>query len=135
MYVNNMEPEMFLPPGSESFNHNATRTTSSRSRSNNVNNNIVPVYIEWCNILKPQANHSHFFWLYSVCSELLKYSLMNTGLNSLMVRDRVSASGTGGSGFDPGPCHTKHIKDGASGYLAWCSAFIRQALASLLQKI
>ena len=39
-----MEPEMFLPPGSESFNHNATRTTSSRSRSNNVNNNIVPVY-------------------------------------------------------------------------------------------
>ena len=45
MYVNNIEPEMFLPPGSESFNHNATRTTSSRSRSNNVNNNIVPVYI------------------------------------------------------------------------------------------
>ena len=45
MYVNNIEPEMLLPPGSESFNHNATRTTSSRSRSNNVNNNIVPVYI------------------------------------------------------------------------------------------
>ena len=44
MYGNNIEPEMFLPPGSESFNHNATRTTSSRSRSNNVNNNIVPVY-------------------------------------------------------------------------------------------
>ena len=44
MYVNNIEPEMFLPPGSESFNHNATHTTSSRSRSNNVNNNIVPVY-------------------------------------------------------------------------------------------
>ena len=44
MYVNNIEPEMFLPPGSESFNHNATRTTSSRSMSNNVNNNIVPVY-------------------------------------------------------------------------------------------
>ena len=44
MDVNNIEPEMFLPPGSESFNHNATRTTSSRSRSNNVNNNIVPVY-------------------------------------------------------------------------------------------
>ena len=44
MYVNNIEPEMFLPPGSESFNHNAMRTTSSRSRSNNVNNNIVPVY-------------------------------------------------------------------------------------------
>ena len=38
---------MFLPPGSESFNHNATRTTSSRSRSNNVNNNIVPVYNIW----------------------------------------------------------------------------------------
>ena len=46
MYVNNIEPEMFLPPGSESFNHNATRTTSSRSRSNNVNNNIVPVYMK-----------------------------------------------------------------------------------------
>ena len=44
MYVNNIEPEMVLPPGSESFNHNATRTTSSRSRSNNVNNNTVCVY-------------------------------------------------------------------------------------------
>ena len=44
MYENNIEPEMFLPPGSEGFYHNATRTTS-RSRSNNVNNNIVPVYI------------------------------------------------------------------------------------------
>ena len=51
MYVNNIEPEMFLPPGSESFNHNATRTTSSRSRSNNVNNNIVPVYLERENLL------------------------------------------------------------------------------------
>ena len=44
MYVNNIEPEMVLPAGSESFNHNATRTTSSRSRSNNVNNNNVCVY-------------------------------------------------------------------------------------------
>ena len=44
MYVNNIEPEMVLPPGSESFNHNATRSTSSRSRSNNVNNNTVCVY-------------------------------------------------------------------------------------------
>ena len=44
MYVSNMEPEMVLPPGSESFNHNTTRTTSSRSRSNNVNNNTVCVY-------------------------------------------------------------------------------------------
>ena len=44
MYVNNIEPEMVLPPGSESFNHNATRTTSLRSRSNNVNNNTVCVY-------------------------------------------------------------------------------------------
>ena len=38
VYVNNIGPEMVLPPGSENFNHNATRTTSSRSRSNNVNN-------------------------------------------------------------------------------------------------
>ena len=44
MYVNNIEPEVFLPPGSENFNHNATRTSSSRSRSHNVNNNIVSVY-------------------------------------------------------------------------------------------
>ena len=43
MYVNNIEPEVFLPPGSENFNHNASRNTSSRSRSHNVNNNIVPV--------------------------------------------------------------------------------------------
>ena len=44
MYVNNIEPEMFLPPGSVRFNHNAMCTTSSRSRSNNVNNNTVGVY-------------------------------------------------------------------------------------------
>ena len=56
MYVNNIEPEMFLPPGSESFNHNATRTTSSRSGSNNVNNNIVPVYI------KVGYNGVYFSW-------------------------------------------------------------------------
>ena len=48
MYVNNIEPEMVLPPGSKSFNHNATRTTSSRSRSNNVNNNTVCVYMVEC---------------------------------------------------------------------------------------
>ena len=35
---------------------------------------------------------------------------------------RVSASGVGGRGFDPGPRHTKGIKNGTSGYLAWRSA-------------
>ena len=38
----------------------------------------------------------------------------------------------GGCGFDPGPHHTKDVKNGTSGYLAWRSAFIRQVLASLL---
>ena len=58
MYVNNIEPEMVLPPGSESFNHNATRTTSSRSRSNNVNNNTVCVY---CNSKNMMAKMQHVF--------------------------------------------------------------------------
>ena len=56
MYVNNIEPEMVLPPGSESFNHNATRTTSSRSRSNNVNNNTVCVYIDYWKTGNQQIN-------------------------------------------------------------------------------
>ena len=35
---------------------------------------------------------------------------------------RASASGAGGRGFDPGPRHTKGLKNGTSGYLAWRSA-------------
>ena len=35
---------------------------------------------------------------------------------------RASASGVGGRGFDPGPCHTKGVKNGTSGYLVWRSA-------------
>ena len=42
--------------------------------------------------------------------------------NSDSVMVRVSASGAGGRGFDPGPGHTKDFKNGTSGYLAWCSA-------------
>ena len=32
---------------------------------------------------------------------------------------RAFASGAGGRGFDPGPGHTKGVKNGTSGYLAW----------------
>ena len=35
---------------------------------------------------------------------------------------RASASGSGGRGFEPWPRHTKGVKNGTSGYLAWCSA-------------
>ena len=48
--------------------------------------------------------------------------------DSVMVR--ASASEAGGHGFEPGPRHTKDVKNGTSGYLAWRSAFIRLALAS-----
>ena len=46
---------------------------------------------------------------------------------------RASASGAGGHGFDPGPRHTKGVKNGTSGYLAWRSplSIIKQALAFL----
>ena len=54
------------------------------------------------------------------------------GPDSVMVR--ASASEAGGRGFESGPRHTKDVKNGASGYLAWHSAFIRLALASLLPK-
>ena len=47
---------------------------------------------------------------------------------------RASASEAGGRGFESGPRHTKDVKNGTSGYLAWRSAFIRLALASLLPK-
>ena len=55
-----------------------------------------------------------------------------TGPDSVMVR--ASASEAGGRGFESGPRHTKDVKNGTSGYLAWRSAFIRLALASLLPK-
>ena len=35
---------------------------------------------------------------------------------------RASASGAGGRRFETRPCHTKGVKNGTSGYLAWCSA-------------
>ena len=35
---------------------------------------------------------------------------------------RASASGAGGPGFNPWPCHTKGVKNGTRGYLAWRSA-------------
>ena len=38
------------------------------------------------------------------------------GPDSAMVR--ASASEAGGRGFDPGPRHTKDVKNGTSGYLA-----------------
>ena len=56
----------------------------------------------------------------------------DTGPDSVMVR--ASASEAGGRGFKSGPRHTKDVKNGTSGYLAWRSAFIRLALASLLPK-
>ena len=39
-----------------------------------------------------------------------------------MVRCTASASGAGCRGFDPGPRHTKGVKNGTSGYLVWRSA-------------
>ena len=55
-----------------------------------------------------------------------------TGPDSVMVR--ASASEAGGRGFEPWPRHTKDVKNGTSSYLAWRSAFLRLALASLLPK-
>ena len=48
-------------------------------------------------------------------------------LDRVMVRASVSE-------FDPEPRHTKGVKNGTSGYLAWRPAFKRQTLASLLSK-
>ena len=54
------------------------------------------------------------------CSSRSSLILVCTGPDS--ANGRASASGAGGCGFDPGPCHTKGIKNGTSGYLAWRSA-------------
>ena len=45
---------------------------------------------------------------------------------------RASASGAGGCGFDPGPRHTKNVKNGTSGYLAWRSALYKASTGSSL---
>ena len=57
---------------------------------------------------------------------------MLTGPDSVMVRAFASEAGVAGS--NPGRVIPKTLKiiSGTSGYLAWRSAFIRQALASLL---
>ena len=47
-------------------------------------------------------------------------------------RLQLPASGAGGRRFEPGPRHTKDVKNGTSSYLALRSAFIMEALASLL---
>ena len=47
-------------------------------------------------------------------------NLRKTGPDS--ANGRASASGAGGPGFDLGPRHTKGVKNGTSGYLAWRSA-------------
>ena len=41
---------------------------------------------------------------------------------SLWLSGRASVSGSGGRGFESRPRHTKGVKNGTSGYLAWCSA-------------
>ena len=41
---------------------------------------------------------------------------------SLWLGGRASPSGSGGRGFESRPRHTKGVKNGTSGYLAWCSA-------------
>ena len=81
--------------------------------------------------------------------DLYTYCYIN---RSQWLRGRASASGAGGRGFKSRPRHTKGVKNGTSGYLAWCSltfvrrreasaclimlstvlSIIRQALASLL---
>ena len=48
------------------------------------------------------------------------YLSLPTGPDS--ANGRASASGAGGRGFNPGPHHTKGVKNGTSGYLTWRSA-------------
>ena len=57
----------------------------------------------------------------SVIIELLPGMIPFTS-RSRWLSGRASASGSGGRGFDPRPRHTKGVKNGTSGYLAWCSA-------------
>ena len=55
-----------------------------------------------------------------ISRRILKCSDRSVGADS--TNGRASASGAGGRGFDPGPRHTKGVKNGTSGYLAWRSA-------------
>ena len=51
-----------------------------------------------------------------------KCSAMRISRTNGSANGGASASGVGGRGYDPGPCHTKGVKNGTSGYLAWRSA-------------
>ena len=74
-----------------------------------------------------QGTHTLLPFL-SMGAPLSRESRVLTGPDSVMVRAFASEAGGAGSN------HTKDVKNGTSGYLAWRSAFIRQALASLLSK-
>ena len=56
------------------------------------------------------------------CSEMVKHLAAIKAPSSRWLSGRASASGSGGRGFEPRPRHTKGVKNGTSGYLAWCSA-------------
>ena len=53
---------------------------------------------------------------------LQKLSFYFGRIRSRWLSGRASASGSGGRGFESRPRHTKGVKNGTSGYLAWCSA-------------
>ena len=74
---------------------------------------IVPWFLDKCNIIGPAPSYVY-----------VPLSLNPRGRcqNSDRANGRASASGAGGRGFDPGPRHTKGVKNGTSGYFAWCSA-------------
>ena len=64
-----------------------------------------------------------------LCHKLHNHEKIETSSDTFPVKfdpdsanGRASASGAGGRGFDPGPRHTKGVKNGTSGYLAWRSA-------------
>ena len=82
---------------------------------------MVPSKFGVVNVYPQSTTHNKVSGLNQYLYTCSKYMLFQcTGPDS--ANGRVSASGAGGRGFDPGPRHTKGVKNGTSGYLAWRSA-------------
>ena len=61
-------------------------------------------------------------WVFVTCYVAVGFVEIPENTSPDSANGRASASGAGGCGFDPGPRHTKGVKNGTSGYIAWRSA-------------
>ena len=90
--------------------------------------NIVDERIEFnsqnTNLLPPKPKSTFRHLKQGIQEFHRKYILVPAGQvnRSCWLSGRASASKSGGRGFESQPRDTKGVKNGTSGYFAWCSA-------------